>query len=280
MFSTHSPTMTPVLKWAGGKSQLLRTIKDLIPSRYDHYYEPFIGGGSVLLSVMPNKATINDINRQLINLYRQLQSKPENIIRFVNTMDAVRCDKDYYFTMREKYNQKIAANELDSECAALMIWINKHCFNGLYRVNRNGFFNVPYNNKNKGKSIDEDNIRAIGAYLRESEVTITCMDFEEACQNVKNNDFVYFDSPYVPESKTADFTAYAKNEFGIAEHVRLANLFKRLDKVGAKLMLSNNDVELVRDLYHDYNFTHLDVKRMINCDASKRVGKEVIITNY
>lgn len=272
--------MTPVLKWAGGKSQLLPAIKSLLPAQYEHYYEPFIGGAAVLLSVVPQRATINDINGQLVNLYRQLQNSPEEIIDFVNRMDDVTCDKDYYLAMRVKYNQKIAANELDSECAALMIWINKHCFNGLYRVNRKGLFNVPYNNKAKGKSIDEENIRAIGAYLRNSEVTITCMDFEDACRNVKRNDFVYFDSPYVPESKTADFTAYAKDGFGITEHERLSQLFKKLDRIGAKLMLSNNDVELVRTLYRGYKFTYIDVKRMINCDATKRVGKEVIITNY
>lgn len=275
-----SQTMTPVLKWAGGKSQLLPAIKSLLPTQYEHYYEPFIGGAAMLLSIVPHRATVNDINSQLVNLYRQLQNSPEAIIEYVNAMDAVNCDKDYYLGMREKYNYKIANLELDSECAALMIWINKHCFNGLYRVNSKGLFNVPYNNKTKGKSIDEENIRAIGAYLKRSDVTIICSDFEEACQNVKKNDFVYFDSPYVPESKTADFTAYAKDGFGMTEHERLAKLFKKLDCIGAKLMLSNNDVELVRDLYNGYKFTHLDVKRMINCNAAKRVGKEVIITNY
>ena len=272
--------MTPVLKWAGGKGQLLPAITSLMPKRYNHYFEPFIGSGAVLLSIEPRIASINDINRQLVNLYRQLQKDPETIIEYVNAMDAVNCDKAYYHDMREKYNQKIAANALDSECAALMIWMNKHCFNGLYRVNRKGLFNVPYNNKVKGKSIDEENIRAIGAYLNSSKIRITCMDFEDACKDVKENDFVYFDSPYIPESKTADFTAYAQNGFGMAEHERLAQLFKRLDRLGAKLMLSNNDVALVRALYHGYNFTHLDVKRMINCDAARRVGKEVIITNY
>ena len=279
MFLVSQP-MTPVLKWAGGKSQLLPAIKSLLPTRFEHYYEPFIGGAAVLLSVVPQRATINDINSQLVNLYRQLQNSTEEIIEFVNGLDAISCDKNYYLAMREKYNQKIAANALDSECAALMIWINKHCFNGLYRVNSKGLFNVPYNNKVKGKSIDEDNIRSIGAYLKKSEIIITCSDFEETCQNVKQNDFVYFDSPYVPESKTAYFTAYAKDGFGITEHERLARLFTRLDRIGAKLMLSNNDVELVRELYHGYKFTHLGVKRMINCDATKRVGKEVIITNY
>ena len=272
--------MTPVLKWAGGKSQLLPQILSMMPARYEHYFEPFIGGAAVFLSVAPKKAVINDINRQLVNLYQQLQCASEQIIEYVNIFDTANCDKEYYLSMRNKYNQKIASHELDIECAALMIWMNKHCFNGLYRVNRKGLFNVPYNNKTRGKSIDEDNLRAIGTYLQESEVTITCMDFQNSCKDVKENDFVYFDSPYVPESKTADFTSYSKDGFKVSDHERLARLFKQLDQIGAKLMLSNNDVEMIRDLYHNYNFTHLDVKRMINCDASKRTGKEVIITNY
>lgn len=161
-----------------------------------------------------------------------------------------------------------------------MIWLNKHCFNGLYRVNKKGLFNVPYNNRVNGKSIDEDNIRAIGQYLKNEDVTITCKDFEEACEDVKPGDFVYFDSPYVPESETADFTNYSKGGFSFEEHKRLADLFRGLDKMGAKVMLSNNDVPLVRDLYAGYNIQSLDVKRMINRNANKRVGKEVLITNY
>ncbi len=279
MFLLTQP-VTPVLKWAGGKKQLLPAIRSMLPEQYDCYYEPFVGSGAVLLSILPQKAVINDINIQLVNLYRQLQRAPEQIIEYVNAMDSVSCDKEYYLSMRQKYNQKISVNELDAECAALMIWINKHCFNGLYRVNRKGLFNVPYNNRSSGKSIDENNIRTIGEYLQQSDITMTCLDFEEVCGTVKSNDFVYFDSPYVPESKTADFTSYSRDGFVMADHERLSRLFIRLDRIGAKLMLSNNDVEMVRDLYRGYRITHLDVKRMINSDASKRVGKEVIITNY
>lgn len=273
-------SMTPVLKWAGGKSQLLPFIKALMPKEYGHYYEPFIGGGAVLLSVVPQKATINDINKQLINLYQQIKNSSNDVIDQIRLLDSVECDKNYYYLMRDKYNQKIANNELDAECAALMIWINKHCFNGLYRVNHKGLFNVPYNNKTKGKSIDERNLQAIGDYFRKTDIVIQYSDFEEVCKNVKKNDFVYFDSPYIPESDTADFTSYAKDGFSLNDHERLSKLFKALDQRGAKLMLSNNDVEWVRELYHDYKFTHLDVKRMINRDATKRVGREVIITNY
>ncbi len=198
----------------------------------------------------------------------------------MSSLDEVACDKNYYYKIRERYNQKITSKELDPECAALMIWINKHCFNGLYRVNSQGFFNVPYNNKVTGKSLDKDNVEAISRFLKEQNVTILCSDFENACKKVSPGDFVYLDSPYVPESSSADFTDYTKTGFSYEDHDRLADLFVRLDKLGAYVMLSNNDVPLVRELYREYNIEPLEVKRLINRNAAKRSGKEVIVTNY
>lgn len=272
--------ITPALKWVGGKTQLLESIKKKIPSHYNNYFEPFVGGAAVLLGLQPKQATINDINEQLINLYRQLKISVEDVIKEVKKLDLAPCTKERYYNIRERYNKKIEANVQDVESAAIMIWLNKHCFNGLYRVNKKGLFNVPYNNRVNGKSIDENNIRAIGQYLKNEDINIICKDFEEACADVKPGDFVYFDSPYVPESKTADFTDYSKEGFSLEDHKRLADLFRKLDKMGAKVMLSNNDVSLVRDFYAGYNIQSLDVKRMINRNANKRVGKEVLITNY
>ena len=272
--------MSPVLKWAGGKTQLLGLITDNMPTEYNNYYEPFIGGGAVLLGLSPQRAFFNDINEQLINLYLQLKTAVENVIEKVNKLDSVPCNSEVYYGIREQYNQKIANHDLDAECAALMIWINKHCFNGLYRVNKKGLFNVPYNNRVNGKSIDESNMRAISEYLQNADATITCADFEMACENVLPGDFVYFDSPYVPESITASFTDYTKDSFSLADHKRLAVLFRRLDKLGAKLMLSNNDLPFVRELYAGYHIQSIGVKRMINRDANKRTGKEVLVTNY
>lgn len=272
--------MSPVLKWAGGKTQLLCAITELLPATYDTYYEPFIGGAALLLNIAPKKAVINDVNAQLVNLYCQIRDNTEEIISLVNDLDSRACTSEIYYEMRDKYNAKLQNEELDSECAAYMIWINKHCFNGLYRVNGKGMFNVPYNNKVQGQSISEENIRNIGEYLKQNDISILCGDFETACNTVAPGDFVYFDSPYVPEGETADFTSYTKNGFPYEEHVRLSNLFKRLDAQGTKVMLSNNDVPLVRELYSDYNIQHLDVKRMINSNASRRNGKEVLITNY
>lgn len=272
--------MSPFVKWAGGKKQLLEKLNERIPVSFGTYYEPFIGGGAFLLNFQPQKAVINDINKQLLNVYIQLKMDVEAVIIAVEKYDAVVCDKEYYLSIREAYNHKIAANELDAECAAKMIWINKHCFNGLYRVNSKGLFNVPYNNKNSGSSIDAENLRAIGKYLRETEVEIRQGDFEVACADIKPSDFVYFDSPYVPISETANFTDYAKDGFLLEDHKRLAKLFRYLDSIGVYVMLSNHDVPLVHELYNGFKIETVDVRRNINRDASKRVGKEVIITNY
>ena len=197
--------MTPVLKWAGGKTQLLDHIADNMPAEYNNYYELFIGSAAVLFGVSPAQAFDNDINKQLVNLYTQLKVAVDSVIAKVNEMDATPCTKELYYAIREQYNKKIASRDFDAECAALMIWINKHCFNGLYRVNSKGLFNVPYNNKVNGKSIDERNVRAISEYLQKADITITCLDFERACDGVSSGDFVYFDSPYVPESDTILF---------------------------------------------------------------------------
>lgn len=272
--------MSPFVKWAGGKNQLLGRLEERLPHSFGRYYEPFIGGGALLLDVQPRQAVVNDVNEQLLNVYRQLQQDADAVIRAINEYDAAACDKERYLAMRTAYNAKIVARELDAECAALMIWINKHCFNGLYRVNARGLFNVPYNNKTSGSSIDARNLRNIGAYLRDSQIDIRLGDFEAACADVHAGDFVYFDSPYVPVSETAHFTNYAKDGFSYEDHRRLAALYRRLDGRGVCVMLSNHNVPLVHELYAGYKIEATDVRRSINSDASKRVGEEVIITNY
>lgn len=270
--------LRPVVKWAGGKTQLLDEITSRLPEKYNNYYEPFIGGGALLFKLQPKNAHINDVNEQLVNLYRQLQSNAASVIKEVNKLDSMPCNKEFYFATRDVYNKKIESHELDAECAGLFIWINKHCFNGLYRVNAKGLFNVPFNGKESGLSIIEDNLFGIGEYL--SSVEITCGDFEDACKKAKKNDFVYFDSPYVPESITASFTSYTKDGFNKEDHERLAALFSKLSNKGVYVMLSNNDVPLVHDLYRGFNIIGVDANRAINSKGNARKGKEVIITNY
>ena len=272
--------LTPVVKWAGGKKQLLGKLTEHLPAQYNRYYEPFIGGGALLLDIQPDDAVINDVNTQLVNLYNQLKQHVDAVIAEINAFDTVSCDKEYYLSMRERYNEKIKNNELDPECAALMIWTNKHCFNGLYRVNSKGLFNVPYNNKVNGSSIDEENLRGISRFFNEKKIEIFNDDFEKICKSTREGDFEYFDSPYIPESDTANFTDYAKNGFTLDDHIRLAELYKELSENGVFVMLSNNNVPLVHELYEGFNITETDARRNINRNASKRTGKEVIITNY
>lgn len=268
----------PFVKWAGGKRQLLDRIKPLMPEKYNRYYEPFIGGGALLLNVHPENAVINDTNTQLLNVYRQLKQNPEAVIAAVNTLDKEPCNKEKYLVLRARYNEKIQAQESDIECAALFIWINKHCFNGLYRVNSKGLFNVPYNNRIEGVSVNADNLRNIGAYLQQVEIREG--DFEKACEDVRKGDFIYFDSPYIPVNETASFTDYTKDGFTLKDHKRLARLYRRLDSSGAKILLSNHDTPLVYELYKGYKIESVNVRREINSVASNRTGKEVLITNY
>lgn len=272
--------MGPFVKWAGGKGQLVERLISRIPARFGTYYEPFIGGGAVLLELRPENAIVSDVNEQLINVYNQLQHDARNVIREVRHIEETPCSREYYYAKRDRYNEKIMNHELDAECAGLMIWINKHCFNGLYRVNAQGLFNVPYNGNDRANSIDETNLIDIGNFLNFHNINILVQDFEETCNTVEAGDFVYFDSPYIPISDTAGFTDYTRDGFSYEDHVRLARLFAELDHRGAHVMLSNNNVPLTYELYHGFRIETVEVRRNINSDPDNRRGTEVIITNY
>ena len=195
-------SVAPFVKWAGGKRQLITQIRERMPEKYNDYYEPFIGGGAVIFDLLPANALINDINKALINTYRTICNEPDAFLKEVNRLDNDMWEdgKKYYYTIREHYNDKLMRSEYDVELAALFVFINKHCFNGLYRVNGKGLFNVPYNNSRR-VSVDEDVIIATSEYLRG--VTIIDGDFEQACKNAKKGDFVFIDSPYAPLNPTS-----------------------------------------------------------------------------
>lgn len=272
--------VAPFLKWAGGKRQLLNQIKERMPKEYNDYYEPFIGGGAVLFELQPEKATINDINISLINVYRQVKDNTEEFIELVNKLDSEMWEdgKEYYLNIREKYNDKLLKNEYDLELAALFTFMNKHCFNGLYRVNKKGLFNVPYN-KSRRTSIEEEAVRETAKFLKT--VNILEGDFEEACKDAKKGDFIFFDSPYAPLNPTS-FEAYTKEGFDVESHKRLAELYDKLTERGCYCMLTNHNTEFINELYSNkgYRIDVVSVKRMINSDASNRKGEEVIICNY
>ena len=273
-------SVAPFVKWAGGKRQLITQIRERMPEKYNDYYEPFIGGGAVIFDLLPANALINDINKALINTYRTICNEPDAFLKEVNRLDNDMWEdgKKYYYTIREHYNDKLMRSEYDVELAALFVFINKHCFNGLYRVNGKGLFNVPYNNSRR-VSVDEDVIIATSEYLRG--VTIIDGDFEQACKNAKKGDFVFIDSPYAPLNPTS-YESYTKEGFDIESHKRLAKLYDELTARGCYCMLTNHNTELINELYgnKDYKIDVVSVKRMINSDASNRVGEEVIICNY
>ena len=273
-------SIAPFVKWAGGKRQLIPQIKERMPEKYNDYYEPFVGGGAVTFELLPANALINDINKALINAYKQICNSPDIFLKAVNKLDEEMWEdgKQYYYSLREHYNDKLMKAEYDVELAALFVFINKHCFNGLYRVNGKGLFNVPYNNSRQ-PSVDENAIMEISEYLQN--VTIIDGDFEVACKDAKKGDFVFIDSPYAPLNPTS-FEAYTKEGFDIKSHKRLAKFYDELTVRGCFCMLTNHNTDLIRVLYGNkgYKMDVVNVKRMINSDASNRVGKEVIIRNY
>lgn len=273
-------SIAPFVKWAGGKRQLIPQIRERMPKQFNNYYEPFVGGGAVIFELLPENAVINDINRALINAYQMICDHPQEFLQEINRLDAEMWEdgKEYYYSLREHYNDKLMRDEFDVELAALFVFINKHCFNGLYRVNGKGLFNVPYNNSRRS-SVDEQSIMEISEYLRN--VTIISGDFEVACEGASAGDFVFIDSPYAPLNPTS-FESYTKEGFDIESHRRLANFFDELTARGCYCMLTNHNTELINELYGNKGYTIdvVSVKRMINSDASNRVGEEVIICNY
>lgn len=276
--TTVCSSLQPFVKWAGGKRQLLGEISPRMPSSYGSYFEPFIGGGALLFDEQPIHATINDINSALINTYLQIKTNPNGFIRALASLDRAQLadPKAFYYSARTSYNERLASCKYDSDTAALFVFINKHCFNGLYRVNARGGFNVPFNNSCR-PSFTEDNIYSISDYLQD--VAILNGDFEVACTDAKEGDFVFFDSPYAPLNPTS-FEAYTKEGFGVEEHKRLARLFETLSNRGCYCMLTNHNTQFINELYGDYKIDVVAVRRAINSDASKRTGTEVIIRNY
>ena len=275
-----NPFVAPFVKWAGGKRQLLPQIRERMPQHYNRYFEPFVGGGAVLFDLQPEHALINDINKALINAYKIICEKPEEFLRAVKQLDneMQQNGKEYYYAKREDYNDKLMRAEYDVELAALFVFINKHCFNGLYRVNGKGLFNVPYN-QSKCASVDEKLIMDISQVLQG--VTILDGDFEDACADAQQGDFIFLDSPYAPLNP-ASFESYTKEGFDMESHRRLARLYDDLTAKGCFCMLTNHNTEFINTLYGNkgYKIDVVSVKRLINSDASNRVGEEVIIYNY
>lgn len=271
----------PFVKWAGGKRQIIDKLINLVPDEFNTYYEPFIGGGALLFELSPKKAVINDSNIELMNVYSVLcnYNKFKKMCNTLNSYET-KHSEEFYYEIRAKDRNKSSYNRLsDYTKAARTIYLNKACFNGLYRVNSKNEFNVPYGKKTKVNTYEGSNLITVSNYLTMNDIKILSIDFEEAVKDAKKGDFVYFDPPYDSDTKT--FTNYTETGFDKNEQIRLANVFKTLDKKGVYVMLSNHNTTLINELYKDYNFHYIEAKRAINSNGKKR-GKvdEVIITNY
>ena len=276
---TKSRVIQPFLKWAGGKRQLLPEIRKYIPKRMGTYYEPFLGGGAVLFDLQPKKAVINDINSELINTYLVIKNNVDELIEDLRKHENT---SDYYYKIRDLDRDKNRFSKLsDVEKASRLIYLNKTCFNGLFRVNSQGQFNVPFGRYKNPNIVNEFVLRAVSHYLNNNEVKILNGDFADAVSSAKKGDFVYFDSPYDPVSETASFTGYTLGGFNKDEQIRLRDLFVDLDKRGCKVLLSNSATDFIKDLYKDYHIEIVSATRNINSIATKR-GKidEVLVLNY
>jgi len=301
------PVVKPFLKWAGGKGQLLGKFQKFYPpelfdQKIRYYYEPFVGGGAVFFDIVQKfeieKAFLFDVNEELVLVYKVIQNEVNLLIEQLKKYEKLYFQKneanqkEFYYKIRHEFNHEkpnidyqVFSNSW-IERAAQIIFLNKTCFNGLFRFNSRGEFNVPAGKYKNPKILDESNLLGASNLLQRAE--IFSADFRNIKNNLNNNAFVYFDPPYRPLNKTSSFTAYSKFGFGDKEQNDLSQLFTQLNKNGIKLMLSNSDPKntdpgdnFFDDLYKDFNISRVPAKRMINSNASKRQAiQEIIVTNY
>ena len=271
--------VSPVLKWVGGKRQLIDTFQPLLPKKITTYYEPFIGGGALLFHIQPKTAYINDINSELICVYTVIKKNVDELIRkleqFENTPEqfyAVRDwdrDTDYYESI----------SEIDK--AARIIYLNKTCYNGLYRVNNAGEFNTPFGYYRNPNIVNAPVLRAVSSYLNDADIYMTNVDYGEALDNVRRGSFVYLDPPYDPISNSSSFTGYTRDGFSKDDQVKLRMCCDDLNAKGIKFMLSNSATEFIKEQYSAYNITVVQAKRSVNSVASKRGDvAEIVVRNY
>ena len=272
--------LQPFTKWTGGKRQLLPVIKKLMPESYNHYYEPFIGGGALFFDLAPKKAVINDYNAELINCYQQIKENPNELIELLK-VHKENNSKEYYLELRSVDRDDRINKMPDVQRAARILYMLRVDFNGLYRVNSKNQFNVQYGRYKNPKIVDEELIHAISIYLNSNQIEIKAGDFEDALLNVQKEDFIYFDPPYIPLSDTSAFTSYTHEGFSYDDQVRLRDAFKRLSDAGAYVMLSNSSSHLVEELYQEFNIHYVEATRTNGAKSSSR-GKisEIIVTNY
>lgn len=277
MTETKKFTTKPFLRWAGGKTRSIPFLEKHLPpnvSSMHRYYEPFIGAGSLFFHIKPSKAILSDNNKDLIECYETVQKRPDAISTYLKQYLSNTCE-GYYYKMRKKYN----ASKHSIARAALFIYLNKTCFNGIWRVNKKGEFNVPYGFKEPPALPSKEELRNVSLCLSNAELIHG--DYKEVVKSAKIDDFIYFDPPYLPLNGTSFFTHYTKERFNREDHAELARIAKELTKKGCLVMISNADVPYIKSLYKDsFNVYDLEVTRWIRTDGKRYKVGELIITNY
>jgi len=273
----------PFVKWAGGKRQLISVLSENLPKTMGTYFEPFLGGGALLFHILSEqhdqKCSISDLNSDLVLTYTTIRDKPEELISSLKThaKNYQKDSKSYYYSIRES-NPRSAI-----EKTSRLLFLNRTCFNGLYRVNSKGKFNVPLGKYTNPNIVNEDNIRSVSHVLQSKKISINCRDFESVLENSKKGDLVYFDPPYQPVSDTSNFTSYTHKSFTIKDLKRLAKLCFDLDSKECKVMLSNSDSPEVEDMFREkqWKIQKIEANRSINSNSKKRTGHyELLIKNY
>lgn len=275
--------VSPVLKWVGGKRQLISDIEPLIPKSISTYVEPFVGGGAVLFHLQPKKAIINDYNQELMNVYQVIKDKPNELIEVLQEHKGLNSE-DYFYEIRSLDRSENYENMTDVEKAGRVIYLNKTCFNGLFRVNRAGFFNTPYGKYKNPSIVNEVTIKAVSNYFNSAKIKFLTGDYKEALRRLRRGAFVYFDPPYVPISSSSSFTGYTEHGFDYEKQVELRDECLKLHNRGVKFLQSNSYSPEILELYSDqkvFNIEIVKAKRSINSQVDKRGEiSEVLIYNY
>jgi DNA adenine methylase len=264
--------ISPLVKWAGGKRNLLKVYKKLFPKRFNNYHEPFLGSGAVFFFLKPQKAVLIDKNEELINFYEVVRDHPLELMELISTY---KVDKDFYYRIRELEPKNLSKIER----AARFLYLNKTAYNGLWRVNSKGKFNVPFGRYKKVKFFDRENLLKASKLLKNA--VLLCLDFEEVVKYAQKGDFVYLDPPYYPLSETSNFRNYTSEGFSKEDHLRVYKVFKTLTEKGCFVMLSNSNSPFIRELFKDFVITEVFANRFINSKADGRKPIiELVIRNY
>lgn len=275
--------VAPALKWVGGKRQLISEIEPLIPKKISTYVEPFIGGGAILFHLQPKKAIINDYNKELMNVYKVIKDDPDGLIEVLKRHKELHSE-EYFYEVRSLDRSEDYENMTDVEKAGRIIYLNKTCYNGLFRVNRAGFFNTPYGKYKNPSIVNEVTIRAISNYFNSANIKFLTGDYKEALKGLRRGAFVYFDPPYMPISTSSSFTGYTEHGFDYEKQVELRDECLKLHKKGIKFLQSNSYSPEILELYADedvFDIELVQARRSVNSQSDKR-GEiaEVLIYNY